>query len=350
MISGLGSQALYVSYHGQTDGSDRGAVDEKTSANLDIIAAGGFVAQSVLGPVTPPAQLKELRAVAFGPDGLLWVVSGSSGTSQILRFQATRGPDGLHAFVDMVESAARLMSISHPFDIAFDPSAPQWFVSNQDTNVVVGPLAVGPPPLPTPSVAPYLQAAYPGVRFCPGTFVASAAKPLVECNQSQFVLAPQGLECIFDRDQQNSVRGLAHDGTLLYVADEAAGEVKSYDADGELKWQFGGGAGSAQIAGPVHLLLAAGGLFVGSSGTRALVFVPLSSGTDSFVVAQDINELSGIAIDASRTVYFGSRYDQQVYSVAFADGGAGSTPTAYGPSLPQAPEFVTLAPHGAQAR
>ena len=92
--AGAGGAVLYVSYHGQDDvpSGDRNAA--RASANLDIIDAGGFAARNVLGPVTAPAGLKELRAVSFAPDGYLWVVSGSKSTSQILRFQATRGSHG----------------------------------------------------------------------------------------------------------------------------------------------------------------------------------------------------------------------------------------------------------------
>ena len=307
--------------------------------------------------MTAPAGLKELRAVSFAPDGYLWVVSGSKSTSQVLRFQATRGPQGQHAFVDVVASVDALASMNHPFDIAFDPSGSGWFVSCQDTNLVVGPFAMPqPPPAPppaTPMLAAYLQTTYPSGGFCPGTFVASAAKSLAAC-QSRLVPAPQGLACAFGDSRQNSVRGLAHDGTLLYVADEVANEIKGYDRNGRLQWQFTGGSGTSRISGPVHLLVAAGGMFIGSGGTGAIVYTPLPAGPAAVVVASGINQLSGIALDAAGTVYFGSRNDKRIYSVPFDGAGPGAAPSGnpktYGPKLPDAPEFITIAPPQAAHR
>ena len=230
-------------------------------------------------------------------------------------------------------------------------------MSCQDTNLVVGPFAMPqPPPAPppaTPMLAAYLQTTYPSGGFCPGTFVASAAKSLASC-QSQLVPAPQGLACAFGGSRQNSVRGLAHDGTLLYVADEVANEIKGYDRNGRLQWQFTGGSGTSRISGPVHLLVAAGGMFIGNGGTGAIVYTPLPAGPAAVVVASGINQLSGIALDADGTVYFGSRNDKRVYSVPF--GGAGTAaapprnPKRYGPKLPDAPEFITIAPPHAAHR
>jgi DNA-binding beta-propeller fold protein YncE len=342
------SQALYVSYHGEKESSGEAV---PAGNNLDVINSNpvGPVATNVLGEVTPPAALAELRAVTFGPDGLLWVVSGAGATSQILRFTATMNDNGVHDFVDVVDGGSHLASISHPFDIAFDPSGATWFVSNQNTNVVVGPLAVTAAKTrpETPAFAQYLNAHYPAGGFCPGTFVASASKALVTC-QSQLVPHPQGLRCLFDGDQKNSVRGLAHDGRLLYVADEVANEVKGYDASGQLVWQFTGDANSGSVEDPVHLLLARSGLFVGSSGNGNIIFTQPSGGQDSVVVAEGVKKLSGLAIDAAGTLYYASRHHQQVYALNLPPGPvtakASEKGQAYGPHLEQAPEFITCAP------
>lgn len=340
------SQALYVSYHGQTDASAPDAVASAGSANLDIIDKDGFVARNVLGPVSAPAELKELRGLAFSGE-YLWVVSGAESASQVLRFTATMS-GGVHQFVDLLTSHDELASISHPFDIAFDPTTPGWFVSNQDTNVVVGPFALGTPPLPTPPVAEYLREKFPDGSFCPGTFVASAVSSPVACqSELQLVPSPQGLEGTFTQSVNHSVRGLAHDGDLLYVADEAAGAVKTYDATGALVWQFGPDD-KPPIKHPVHLLLAAGGLFIGSSGNDTLVFLVLPERRKAVVVADKIKDLSGMAIDATGRLYYASRSEQRVYRLTLklsaADAEAHAPGEAYGPPLPQAPEFITCAP------
>src|SRR5690349_17829635 len=96
------NQALYVSYHGEAHSS---AEAVPGGNNLDVIDSNPVapVATNVLGELTPPAALAELRAVTFGPDGLLWIVSGSRATSQILRFTATMNDNGVHDFVDLVD-------------------------------------------------------------------------------------------------------------------------------------------------------------------------------------------------------------------------------------------------------
>jgi hypothetical protein len=343
-----------VSYHGETDPSDPAATpDAKATANLDLIDAHNFVRQNVLGGVTPPAKLEELRAVAFGPDGLLWVVSGAAKTSQILRFSAE---GDVHRYVDTIESGDRLASISHPFDIAFHPTEPQWFVSNQDTNIVVGPLAVAKPPLPTPSAAKYLRETYPKAHLCPGTFVASAVKAPTRCDEHRVpapVPHPQGLEGVFTSKTRHSVRGLAHDDNWLYVADEAADKVKAYDADGLLVWEFDGKQGNSPIKRPVHLLLGRKGLFVGSSGTGAIVYARTPDRAESHVVVADVDELSGMALDsAGETLFYASRSAKQVYCVRLGPGGPimgdGLSGKPYGPQLTQAPEFITCAPAASQ--
>ena len=174
-----------------------------------------------------------------------------------------------------------------------------WFVSNQDTNVVAGPLPMANIP-PSPDAAAYLVEHYPGTTFLPGTFVASAVEPP---NVTEPVVpAPQGLEGIFTPTANHSVRGLAHDGNLLYVADEVANEVKAYDAAGQLCWAFAGQHGIT-IKAPVHLLYAANGLFIGSAGNGSIVFVQPSDLADPRIAAQGIKQLSGIALDPSGTLY-----------------------------------------------
>ena len=334
------SQVLYVTYHGQTDNGSS-AVAAKAIANVDLIDKHDFRARDVLDPNVPDdVSLKELRAVVFGPDGDLWVVSGAATSSQILRFDGKLS-DGHHQFLNIVTSKDQLAAVDHPFDLVFRPGDNMWFVSNQDTNVVAGPLPMANIP-PSPDAAAYLVEHYPGSTFLPGTFVASAVEPP---NVTEPVVpAPQGLEGIFTPTANHSVRGLAHDGSLLYVADEVANEVKAYDAAGQLCWAFAGQHGIT-IKAPVHLLYAANGLFIGSAGNGSIVFVQPSDLADPRIAAQGIRQLSGIALDPSGTLYYGSREDQQVYAVPFCDNTeTTAAPAPYGPHLPQAPEFVVWAP------
>src|SRR3954470_10719901 len=132
---------LLVTYHGGTKGRN----------NIDLIAHSGFVAKKVLEH-DDTVKLDELRGLAWGPDGELWVVNGAKTTSQVLRFKGDRGS---YSLTGVAVSGADYDAISHPFDIAFAPDGAEWFVSNQDTNVVAGPM-----PSP-PEQAPYLAGEYP---------------------------------------------------------------------------------------------------------------------------------------------------------------------------------------------
>jgi hypothetical protein len=98
----------------------------------------------------------------------------------------------------------------------------------------------------------------------------------------------------------------------------------------------------------LDLLLARGGLFVGSSGNGNIIFTQPSGDQDSVVVAAGVKQLSGLAIDATGTLYYASRHDQQVYELKLAQGPVAAEAAAkgqpYGPQLRQAPEFIACAP------
>lgn len=315
--------------------------------NVDVINDQSFVAEDVLDPNGLPAgvELAELRGLCFAPDGLLWVVSGRKTVNQVLRFEGQPRADGLHHFVDAALTQHDLNSIAHPFDIAFNPTTGHWFVSNQDTNVVTGPLHEPPPPYDK-SAARYLVENYP-LPFADRTFVDSAVCAPGLPPAVTLVPAPQGLEGEFNHTR-HSVRGLAHDGTYLYVADEQAGKVKAYDSSGKLVWRFPEGA---SLQDPVHLLLTGDGLYIGTGGTDpygGLVTYVKPLGSDSHIVAMQIDQLSGMTIDDQKTLYVASRRQQQAYTAGQVQGtmdaGGMPPPTPYGPKLRDEPEFIVWRP------
>ncbi|HET7048525.1 MAG TPA: hypothetical protein VFI54_09690 [Solirubrobacteraceae bacterium] len=341
---------LYVSYRGEQKGGD--ASPEPPQQNLDVIDQQGYVGQNVLQTALPPGiALDELRGICFGADGYLWVASAAKTTSLILRFQAHASGDGVHEYKDCVASTQLLDAVDHPFDIAFQPGTENWFVSNQDTNVVAGPFPAKPlqPPFP---LATYLKQTYPNGTFWEGTLIASACEvPVKHAPTIQTVPTPQGLDGEFSKKTRHSVRGLAHDGRLLYVADEQAGQVKGYDMTGKLAWTFPGAGDGVSVSEPVHLLLAGAGLLVGSSGTEEVIHVTPAGAatTTATVLAQGVKGLSGLAVDAQGTLYAASRTDQQVYFVPGAippESGAGALPPPqpWGKKLDDEPEFIVPAP------
>jgi hypothetical protein len=320
---------LLVSYHG---GGVKGSVN-----NVDLADESGSLKKDVLEGTLPPAKLDELRGMTFGPDGNLWVVSGKRSVSQIIRFDGTPNSHGVYEFIGLVFGVEALDALLHPFDIRFPPGgATEWFVSNQDTNVVVGPLpeVVLDPPF-EPGLSPWLASNYPDNNLLPGTWVASAVGGLAG-HPTAPVPIPAGLEAspATGGPVSNSVRGLEHDGEYLYVADEVANQVKAYDGQGALQWKFPDAPDIKVLEAPVHLLIDGGDLLISSSvGTGQVIRVEIGSQKVSSTTAAP--SASGIVFEAPDTLYVGSRKGNRILS-----GTEGSTLTPWGPKLRDEPEFI----------
>lgn len=346
------SQQLYVTFHDLAPARDP---KQRPLVNVHIIDEHDYVHENVLADPAP-FVLDELRALAWAPDQHLWVVCGAGNnkaggsTGAILRYERTlSGNPPKHQWVDGV-CASWCPTLSHPFDLAFTPAPPkspfQWWVSNQNTNVVIGPLdgSTFPPRVPPP--ARHLQRMKG--NFCPGTFVASAVKAKDGCGVGDLTLVPSslgGLEGEFSTESRHSVRGLARSaGTLLYVADEAGNKVRAYSPDGTPGWVY-------PFRSPVHLMLHGDVLLVGCSGyethdasePKGTIFaLKLDSAGkpagDPKPVAEGIAQLSGLAMDKTGVLYCASRGSQQVYQVQ-----PSGKLKAYGPHFGDKypPEFIT---------
>jgi hypothetical protein len=139
-------------------------------------------------------ELSELRAFLPSLDGsFLYVANGSKNQNQVLRFARGSAGDAPWVFHDVYAADG----LEHPFDLVFGWDG-TLFVSNQDSN----------------EVTTYDTAGEPGP------------------------LSITGL---------TKVRGLAFDGTYLYVADAGDDAVKVYDATGTCRR-------SIAVKRPVHLL------------------------------------------------------------------------------------------------
>jgi outer membrane protein assembly factor BamB len=124
------------------------------------------------------------------------------------------------------------------------------------------------------------------------------------------------------------VRGLAHDGARLYVADEAGNAVKGYNAaSGELEWRF-------HTPAPVHLLLDGSDLLVGSGDE--VIRVEIGNGKPKMTTP--VKSVSGIALGSDGMLYAAQRTKNRV--VAGAEGG---NLERFGPKLKDEPEFILLA-------
>jgi hypothetical protein len=331
---------LYVSFH--------------SKGNVHSLTSSGLSKHGVLGKTPDGVALDELRGLAIGPDGLLWVVSGAKDSSQIVTF-AGDAVDGKHAFQSLLAADEKgsgptyptfvYDGLVHPFDIAFDPDGESWFVSCQDTNLVLGPLPISPPGT-APARSEFLATTYPNGSFPQGTFVGSSVVTLPQApsDETQAVDPPPGLAVELDGGKpSHSVRGLAHDGTFLYVADEAANQVKAYAASGQLAlvWPVWPG----QLTSPVHLLYDDGVLYIGNSGAddESVLRLDLSTG-DATVAATGVPKVSGLALDPDGTLYVASRGTKKDEPQVFSVASGSTTPAPFGGPLDDAPEFLLYVP------
>lgn len=208
-----GTGPIAVSFHG-------GAGNDAWN-NVYVFPPGP--AGSALLEIPPTAtgvKLVELRAFVLGADGRLYVANAWKNESQILRFVAGTGHGPAWRF-DRVFTAE---AVAHPFDLCFWPDG-QVSVSNQDSRSVTTYHADGSP---APLVINHLT----------------------------------------------KVRGLACDGTRLFVADTARDEVRVYDRSGHHRR-------SIEVPTPVHVAYdGRRWLWIGSEGDNSVwVFDTAPSGS-----------------------------------------------------------------------
>ncbi len=182
---------------------------------------------SILGTVVPTnLGFNELRNMAVGPDGKLYVTNSFKNDSRILVFSKIN-PDGLtRNFLGNFVTPATSSGLVHPYFLTFNPEG-NLYISVQDTNIVFG--VYGPTNPQSGRAMPlssFLQHNYPGGTFAPGTFVpAFTAKipPVTPVPTSQGGLTGNA---------NNSVRAIAFAANhTLYVADEANNRVAVFDRD-----------------------------------------------------------------------------------------------------------------------
>ena len=294
---------LYVSFRGEyptaADGGTKPAPIIRPIENIVAFPEGQASSDILQPPSDPSIELRELRGFLF-LDGSLYVANGYKDQHQVLRFTPAQ-QQGQWQYDATVAAA----SLQHPFDVitGFDGAL---FVSSQDDNKVT---------------------------------VYGAAEPAGAVFLSGF----------------SALRGLAYDGTYLYVADSGGegkpGYVGIYD-------QNAGSHGQLPIAQPVHLLYEStyGWLFIGDEGSGTVwIYHPADGiGPVPLISAQDppkIDHTAGLALDLSgdpaATLYVASRVAQQV--LKFPLDFSTKAPTLSGSGgvaldgLDDEPEFVAVA-------
>ena len=248
---------LYVTFHGYPPGSKGGVnniygYDETQSPPQPYV--------NILENVDPD-KTAELRGMLLA-NGLLYVASGSKDASFVYSFSPDAKNPGFFQNQTLFVSSS-IPGVAHPFDFTFQQldTTQQWYISNQNTNVVVVVTSTAPyTSCQAGSLAPYLRALWdalaqekhpplPADEFVSTTFVASADNdaPLPQV----VVVDPDwgGLSASISGGQvQNSVRDVLLYNGVLYVADEVGNAVRMYDPVNGTPW------GNTSVPSPVHII------------------------------------------------------------------------------------------------
>jgi DNA-binding beta-propeller fold protein YncE len=289
---------FYVSFSGESSSpitniyavSPTGAVISE-----NVLAGGGY---------------DELRGLAFGPDGNLYVAQAHQANSLILQFAGApaSGGSGLKLMGHFATPTAS-SGLMHPYQPIFDSNG-NLYVSCQDTNVVTafyGPNSATPGKAMPLSI--FLQRKFEKVApdgkpkhdplFNLGTFTAafsakSGVPPFTPIKPEEGGLTSTtvaGTDAVEDdaadaagkkkKPSAHSVRGLAFDDKgYLYVADEGADRVAVFDTDGN----FLGAITKSKhhtLSSPVALCFdGSRTLYIGSPGNNTIFTYDVSGVTN----------------------------------------------------------------------
>ncbi|MFC5860752.1 hypothetical protein ACFPT7_00440 [Acidicapsa dinghuensis] len=276
---------LLVSFHGGAGGIGNVYAYDTSSAPPTLNSKKALQGVTLTNP--------ELRGLVSA-NSMLYVVNGAKGASNIVCFTLPGKTDQKYHFGYVGEFLGPSLdakgkfqnAIGHPYALLFaasqDGSGTNCYVANQDTNVVAQAAVSGKgksAKIAKGWVSAYLKGLTGicpknGCVFLDGTFAASqnGALPDVATAATNVPEANGGLAVEFakatgtDADVtgkskpkvQNSVRDLAVSNGVLLVCDEPAKVIRIYSlADGTYQ-----GASKALAAGPTHLAIFNGGLFV----------------------------------------------------------------------------------------
>jgi NHL repeat len=314
-VAGAQQPGFYVSFSGESS---------KTSQPITNVYALSADGKTLSTAVLDPGQsYLELRGMAFGPDGKLYVCQAQKSHSAILQFSATTSSGGYtHSYLGQYATPQSSSGLVHPYQPAFD-SIGNLYVTSQDTNVVTafqGP--TGSQPGSAMPNSPFLQQSYSSGTFNPGTFVAaqSAAKGV-----PKFTPVPTsqgGLTFALSGSSTHSVRGLAFDDKgHLFVADEGSNRIGVYDATSGAFLGAITQSGNEAINDPVALFFNAANhtLYIGSPGNKRLFTYDVKNvakgdfKANVLIKDSKLDKLSGIAVDAGGNIYTCSRKSNKIY-------------------------------------
>lgn len=314
--AGAQNPGFYVSFSGESSKTQSTPIN-----NVYALSAQGKTLSTTV--LDPSQTYQELRGLAFGPDGKLYVCQAQKSHSAILQFSATTSSGGYtRSYLGQYATPQSSAGLVHPYQPAFDGNG-NLFVTSQDTNVATafyGP--TGSQPGKAMPNSPFLQQSYSSGMFNAGTFVAaySAGKGVpaftpVPTSQGGLTFASAG-------SSTHSVRGLAFDNKgHLFVADEGANRIGVYDATSGAFLGAITQSSNQSINDPVALFFNAGNstLYIGSPGNQRLFTYDVTNvakgNFQAKVLIHDskLDKLSGITVDAGGNIYTGSRKNNKIY-------------------------------------
>ena len=289
----------------------------------------------LLDPSPDAHPLRIARGFALVGDDL-YIANAWRKDSHVVRY---RRHGDTFRYAAVVVSTKHVSAMVHPFDVELGDDG-RLYVSCQDTNTVVVILPKTPKPA---AVAAHLRKTFPNGNFLPGTLVASSLGRLPEVgeNAPENVPAPQGLGVVLDERgcPRHSVRGIIVHRGHLYVADEAADDVKVFEVDsGELVARIK----AKRLTKPVHLVLHGETLFIGAAGSGSLLAFdvparpPRGKLKASTVIDGKLKAPSGFAIGPDGDIYVAERLKRRVRRFS-ANGKKKGT---FIDGLPDMPEFL----------
>ncbi|MGD1065202.1 MAG: hypothetical protein ABR975_00110 [Vulcanimicrobiaceae bacterium] len=316
--------------------------------------------------VTP--DYDELRGMTLDAGGRLYLAVAYKNLSQVLLFSPGVKADGTRDLLATLVTPSTSPGVSHPYGLTFDGTG-VLFVSNQDTNCVIG-FTVGNATKATPiTIASYLTSTFPSSGppnvFYAGEFVASVVPIAVKGDTPPAVVAEKGglnetglvptlptpgsPEAIAQKKaSKHSVRGILATPSALYVVDEAGNRVCTYDLEtGAFRGEISstGGTGKHDVLDePVGLTYdpASSTVYIGSAKSACIFAYAEKTATMTRIAHDDtkLAKLAGLAFTPDGTLLAASRLQKSVVTVDVASGAI--TPFLSG--LTDAPECLLVVP------